>query len=209
MTTKKKAYHHGNLRPALIKAALALIAKKGPRGLTLREAARRAGVTHAAPYRHFADKAALLDAVAQEGFRLLEEAMRASRDAASEAVSLARLLDIGQAYVAFAIANPSYFQVMFGPDAYEGPGESSALTHANKAFGLVVEAVAESQTAGTLTTDWPARDIALAAWSSLHGFAMLYISRRLELGGFDVSRPPESVATIQAMLGRGVSAART
>ncbi|MBI3073426.1 MAG: TetR/AcrR family transcriptional regulator [Deltaproteobacteria bacterium] len=206
MTTKKKAYHHGNLRPALIKAALALIAKKGPRGLTLREAARRAGVTHAAPYRHFADKAALLDAVAQEGFRLLEEMMRARRDAVSEGEALVRLLEIGQAYVAFAIDNPSYFQVMFGPDPYEGPGESLALKHANETFAILVNAVTECQKGGVIATDWSARDVALTAWSAIHGFAMLQISRRLELGGFDTSKPAGMVAAIQAMIGRGIGA---
>src|SRR4051794_27635084 len=110
-----KPYHHGDLQRALVDAAVALLAEGGAAAVTLREVARRAGVTHAAPYRHFADKAALLAAVAEEGFRALHDAVaRAGAEAPDD--PLARLAASGQAYLRFAMSHPAHYRVMFGPD---------------------------------------------------------------------------------------------
>jgi AcrR family transcriptional regulator len=110
---RENHYHHGDLRNALVEAALRLIAEHGAQALTLRAAARAAGVSPAAPYRHFADKEALLAAVAEDGFEKLSRRMRAAARGASDAA--ARLLAIGEAYVAFARAHSAHFHVMFGP----------------------------------------------------------------------------------------------
>src|SRR5262245_23788463 len=113
MTVQGKGgkYHHGDLRRALLDAALEILAEGGAAGLTLREVARRAGVTHAAPYRHFEDKAALLAAVAEEGFRAVYAEMLARSERVKDPVE--RLYQIGAAYVLFAVTHPAHFRVMF------------------------------------------------------------------------------------------------
>jgi AcrR family transcriptional regulator len=112
---KRGRYHHGDLRRALLDAALEVLSAEGAAALTLREVARRAGVTHAAPYRHFTDKQALLATVAEEGFRMLAAEM--TRGAAPHASDPRRALEaIGAAYVRFATSQRAHFQVMFGKD---------------------------------------------------------------------------------------------
>src|SRR5262245_4881527 len=110
---KKRAYHHGDLRRALLDAALELVSSKGVQALTLREVARRAGVTHAAPYHHFPSKEALFAAVATEGFRDLAAAMRAALS--GRRGPFASLRAIGVAYVRFATEHPAHFRIMFRP----------------------------------------------------------------------------------------------
>src|SRR5882672_8687872 len=111
-------YHHGDLHDALIKAAVALVAEEQDWTFSLREVARRAGVTHNAPYNHFADKRDLLGAVAAVGFEMLRGSMLnaiAKTHAADEA-----LVAVAQAYVGFAVDNPALYRLMFGPALAEG-----------------------------------------------------------------------------------------
>lgn len=176
-TEEKSRYHHGDLRQALIDAALQLISEEGFAALSLREVARRAGVTHAAPYRHFADKEALLWAVATEGFRMMTVAMRERME--KEAGHLERLAATGIAYVLFAVEHPAHFRVMFGPHFTRPPDRSLASNPETNAFGLQVHIIQEGQKAGELR-DQPAMDLALAAWSLVHGLASLLVDRQLE-----------------------------
>ena len=111
---QRDTYHHGDLKRALTEAALGLVKEKGPKGFTLREVARRAGVSAAAPYRHFADKAQLLAAAATLGFVQLHETLSAA--AAESADVTQQVLDMGRAYVRWAVAHPDYYQVMFGAE---------------------------------------------------------------------------------------------
>src|SRR6516162_2006808 len=104
-----RPYHHGDLRPALLRAAVEAIGEAGPAAVSLRQVARRAGVTHAAAAYHFGDKAGLLTAVAAEGYRLLGEALAAARSAGS-------FLDVGVAYVRFAVDHRAHFEVMYRPE---------------------------------------------------------------------------------------------
>src|ERR1700678_885635 len=108
---RSKPYHHGNLRESLLAAAVQLIAEVGPAGFNLREVARRAGVSHNAPYRHFRDKGELLVEVAAEGFRELNAALL--EGAASEVTPIGQLKRAGYAYVAFALRRPEHFAAMF------------------------------------------------------------------------------------------------
>src|SRR5579859_4246626 len=108
-----RPYHYGNLRSALLAEALRALAEGGPASLSLRELARRLGVSHAAPYRHFADKDVLLAAIAQQGFELLAAEVEAAA-AQHPDESLFQLADMGWAYVRFALRQPQHFQVMFG-----------------------------------------------------------------------------------------------
>jgi AcrR family transcriptional regulator len=146
-------YHHGDLRTTMIAAAADAVAQRGAAALSLRELARLAGVSHAAPAHHFADKAGVLTAVAAEGFRRLGEAL----DAAG-----GDLLAGGLAYVRFAIDNPGHFAVMF----------DRSLLHEDD----VDLRAAESAAAASLAALARGTDTARAAWSVAHGFASLWLS---------------------------------
>src|SRR5262245_17606369 len=137
---RKKAYHHGDLRRALVDAATRIIEDEGPAGLTLREAARLAGVSVAAPYRHFADKDALLAAVVATGFLGLAEALQKARARAKNPE--AALEAVGAAYLRFAEANAPVYRLMFGPmlDKTKHPElHAAGLAALNELLGAVAD----------------------------------------------------------------------
>jgi AcrR family transcriptional regulator len=172
---KPKQYHHGNLREVLLQAAIQSIAEVGPGGFTLREVARRAGVSHNAPYRHFHDKEDLLAAVATEGFRELNQEMLDSIKPRSDARE--RLKCAGLAYVEFALRRPEHFTVMF--DAPVSRTENSKLSESGpQAFETLVNFVKACQEHGQLPPGDPLA-FALLAWSMVHGIAKLAIAKRL------------------------------
>jgi AcrR family transcriptional regulator len=164
-------YHHGDLRRALLAAAVSAIEEHGPAALSLRDLARRAGVSHAAPSHHFGDKAGLLTALAAEGFRLLDEALRAAGE---------DLLGRGVAYVRFAVDHRAHFEVMFRPELYrrDDPEVVAAGRRTAEALRSGVGALP------TPPTGRQAELSALAAWSIVHGFATLWLGGALpsELG---------------------------
>ncbi|MCA9535010.1 MAG: TetR/AcrR family transcriptional regulator [Myxococcales bacterium] len=171
-------YHHGDLRDALLAAATDMLAETGPRGLSLREAARRAGVSTGAPYRHFKDKDALLTALATRGFLALDAALRAVDTAAADATPLERLRRLGVAYVEFAIAQPALFRLMFGEF---GPATdaSEELAQAVRASGAHLPAAVEAVRREGLLGDFETEDVTLLAWSVVHGVASLYLDGHL------------------------------
>src|SRR5256885_2131329 len=143
---RRTHYPHGNLRRALLDAALALVERQGAGALTLRAAARRARVSQAAPYRHFRDKEALLAAVAEEGFRAMTAGMR--RAAAFHAGDpLGRFQAHGLAYIEFASGHPAHFRVMFGRVAADRSVHPGLMQAAAEAFGLLVGAIRDCQEA--------------------------------------------------------------
>jgi AcrR family transcriptional regulator len=172
---RHKPYHHGNLREVLLEAAIRLIAEVGPTAFTLREVARRAGVSHNAPYRHFQDKDDLMAAVATQGFQELTEAMLEAAGQRSDARE--QLKQAGLGYVTFALRRPEHFTVMF--DAPRSKKEHpEAVEAGEKAFGTLLAFVKRCQDKGAL----PAGDnlkFALLAWSMVHGIAKLAITGRL------------------------------
>jgi AcrR family transcriptional regulator len=170
-----RPYHHGNLREALLEAALALIAEVGPAGFTLREVARRAGVSHNAPYRHFADKDALLAAVATQGFHELNAAMLEA--AAREETELGKLKQSGFAYIAFAMRRPEHFSVMFDIPALKA-SSPECMQAGEEAFVTLVGFVESSWKERHQTIGDPVQH-ALAAWSLVHGIAKLAIGGQL------------------------------
>ncbi|GAA1727178.1 TetR/AcrR family transcriptional regulator [Isoptericola hypogeus] len=157
-----RPYHHGNLRGALLDAARAVIDDDGPAAVSLRDLARRVGVSHAAPTHHFGDKRGLMTALATDGFGVL-----AGRLAE---VSPDAMVDLGLAYVEVATTRRADFAVMFRPDLLDGddPGLRAAQEAAWDALLAGVRALpAEARTGGDLLT-------ARAAWSFAHGFAALW-----------------------------------
>jgi AcrR family transcriptional regulator len=172
---QRKPYHHGNLQEVLLKASLKLIAENGPAGFTLREVARRAGVSHNAPYRHFHDKDDLLAAVAAEGYRELTDAM--AKAAGDYANARERLKHAGLAYIAFALRRPEHFAVMFDAPMPKHTYPNAAEASEN-AFAVLVGLVRDCQIGEQSASDDPLRP-ALLAWSMVHGIAKLAITGRL------------------------------
>jgi AcrR family transcriptional regulator len=159
-------YHHGDLRRAILSAALDVIAADGPAGLSLRDLARRAGVSHAAPAHHFKDRTGLLTAIAAEGFALLADALAEAAD----------LRDAGVHYVRFAREHPAHFQVMFTPGLLrEGDLE---LTTARALAGERLRAAVAAVPSEGRGSD--ARLAGVAAWSLAHGFATLLLGHNLD-----------------------------
>lgn len=184
---REKPYHHGDLRAALIQAGLAILAEEGVQGLSLRAAARRAGVSHAAPYRHFADKEALLAAIAEEGFNMFAADVEAAR-ARFPASPRAQLEESAWAYVRFALAHPDHLRVMFGglienPQAYPGLRDAGS-----RAFSVLVKIMRAGQAAEVMVAGEP-RLLALVAWSQVHGLSLLLIGHQV---------PPDVSAALDA-----------
>ena len=171
---RAKPYHHGNLREALLEAAIRLIAEVGPTAFTLREVARRAGVSHNAPYRHFRDRDDLIEVVAAQGFHELTQAMVDA--AAAKTDALERLKSAGLGYVTFALRRPEHFTVMF--DAPMSERKHPDSPEGKLAFSTLLSFVKDCQDAGRL----PAGDLhqmALLAWTMVHGIAKLASTGRL------------------------------
>lgn len=170
---ERRGYHHGNLREALVEAAMALIADKGPAGFTIAEAARLAGVSPGAPYRHFRDADALLAEVAQRGFdhfaRTLSGAWNEGRPDPVRALEA-----VGRAYLSFARNQPAYYAAMFEArtDVAAHPGLSSA---SERAFAVLRDAT--ERLAATLPPQRrpPPLMMALHIWSMAHGIASLFV----------------------------------
>jgi AcrR family transcriptional regulator len=172
---RRRTYHHGNLRAALVETAVRLVQREGIEALSLRSVARLAGVSAAAPYRHFADKRALLAAVAEEGFRLLASALRH----ATGGEPRERFRERGRAYVGFALGHPSHFRVMFGRELADRDPYPALRDAARAAFDAMVEGMAEAQQAGVLREGDP-RELGLTAWCAMHGLSMLLLDGRLQ-----------------------------
>ena len=168
----RRGYHHGNLKEALIEAALSLISEKGAGGLTFAEAARAAGVSPAAPYRHFRDRDALLAEVAQRGFQLFGDTLaKAFGDGAPD--PLMALNRVGKAYLRFAREEPAYYAAMFesGVPISSNPELRAAAEAAFGAVRSAVEAVVASLPAASRP---PVMMMTLHIWSQAHGIASLF-----------------------------------
>ena len=168
---KTASYHHGNLRNALIKAGVEILEQEGDGALSLRKVARKVGVSHAAPYRHFANKELLLAAIAEEGFRKLEKKMNEAI-AEFQGDSRDQLTDLGWAYIQFSIENPNHLRVMFTDFS-----EACELETGNT-FDLLVQTIRIGQDANDIVTG-DLMPLALTLWSTVHGLAVLLIENRI------------------------------
>lgn len=186
-------YHHGDLREALLDAAEALLAQRGAAGLSLRDVARGAGVSHAAPYHHFAGLPELLAALAERSFRQLGAAMQAGVDA-HPADAREQLLAIAAAYVDFARRRPARFRLMFGPvlaSRRQHPGLDRA---AEASFRVLLDAATRFDAAGGPL-------IALTGWSLAHGLS--HLSLDAAFAGLPLPGPlPEPAELVRLMSAR-------
>jgi AcrR family transcriptional regulator len=174
------AYHHGDLRNALIEAGLAVLREHGAAGLNLREVARRAGVSHAAPYRHFDDKEALVAAIALEGFEKLARAIHRTDSQHAGASPIDKLLAAGEMYTRFAIEHADHFRIMFTGE--RSPEAHPELYNASKrGFLYLISVVQAGQQAGDIRTGDPI-DIAKMLWVTMHGIATLINDGQLPMG---------------------------
>ncbi len=182
-------YHHGSLPQSLVETALEVLHEGGTAALSLRAVARRAGVSPTAPYRHFADKEALLAAVAAHGFGLLAARLMKADGPADTAE--AALVAQGVAYVQFACDDPALFRLMFGRNG----SEAHAALHdaASRAYAVLAQRVAGM--ADATTRD----DLTLAAWSLVHGLASLVVDGQL---GGAASNPADLAARISRLMFR-------
>lgn len=166
-----KPYHHGDLRRALIETALAMLGEEGGWQFTLRELARRAGVSHTASYKHFPDKAALLAELAMIGFDELRAALLAARP--SSASPRDEFLEMSHGYVGFGASHPNLYRLMFSADARVS-ANPRLREHASAALEVLNELVARGQSAGWLKKSEPRAQVA-AGWAQLHGLTLLTI----------------------------------
>ena len=177
---RRKTYHHGDLRQALIDAALDLLREQGAEALTLRAVARAAGVSQAAPYRHFADRGALVGAVAQGSFARMGAAIeRAVHQGPLGPAALKRGM---AAYVAFAHEHPAEYRVMFGAELADRDDMPDLAATALGTFALLREGIARNQHAGALSDGDPTRR-AVIAWATLHGLVMLSLDGQADVTG--------------------------
>jgi AcrR family transcriptional regulator len=169
MSTTKATYHHGDLRVALVSAAMELLEESGETDLSLRAVARRAGVSSAAPYRHYADREALVSAVAAVGYRELAGRLAAAHPSPSTPDQLAR---VATAYVQFALERPALFRIMFTEPCDRDNDERIAAT-----------AVVSQYVRSIVERTFPQGDaeaLATAIWALVHGLAFLYLDGKLD-----------------------------
>lgn len=177
-------YHHGNLREELVRQAVALAREKGEAGVVVREAARRAGVSHNAAYRHFKDRDALLVAVAQVGMtemavRMRKNASKSVRGTAQEKAK-ARLRGIGRAYVEFALDEPGLFAIAFSPAAAGQPEQIEEAVAGP--YQLLSEALDGLVDTGATTAE-RRENAEMLCWPAVHGFAALHLEGPLVMSG--------------------------
>lgn len=169
MSRLTRPYHHGNLRAVLIQAALELLESSGAATLSLREVARRAGVSHNAPYHHFGDRAGLLEAAGQEAMRRFLDAQRAAYDAERGAVDA--LIAMGEAYAVWALAHPGAFEVIYDPEicapGSPSPGMAPLIAENEELLARAVDAAFPE----AAPHDRSALESAL--WATVHGLAVL------------------------------------
>ena len=170
--TPNRPYHHGDLRRAVIETALDMLREEKGWQFTLREVARRAGVSHGAPYKHFPDKAALLSELAMIGFDRLRESMLAAKPEAPKTLP-DEIAPIARAYVAFGTDNPALYRLMFS--AEEGKTVGMHLNErALAVFDILLEILQRGQAAGSIRKR-PIKGQAAAGWGLIHGMTMLAI----------------------------------
>ncbi|MBN2547989.1 MAG: TetR/AcrR family transcriptional regulator [Anaerolineales bacterium] len=173
----RSSYHHGDLKNALIQAGTEILSTEGVSALSLRRVASKAGVSHSAPYAHFADKQALIAAISTEGFRLLYKRLLAEVEADRDDPTR-MLVEVAYAYLMFARAMPAYFKIMFSGILEKEQEYPDFVDLSKKNFQLLVGLVQQCQSAGLLQAGAP-EVLAVSIWSLVHGFTALLLERQI------------------------------
>lgn len=194
MAASTTSYHHGDLPNALVRAAIELLEEGGPSELSLRAAARRAGVSTGAPYRHFADREALMSAVAAVGYRELAQQLAAAQPAQITPDGLAAVANV---YVRFALTRPGMFRAMFAEPCDPTSAERVAAAEAINSYlkALVQQAFPNSDP----------EPMATAVWALVHGLAFLHLDGKLDASSLTVvaERVDSTIAAVLGAAGRG------
>lgn len=200
--SKRTAYHHGDLRSALLRASLVLIDESGIGALSLREVARKAGVSHNAPYHHFKDRGSLLAALVEDGFATLAQEMADARAVAPDGT--ARLEACGLAYIRFALKSPARFKLMFRPELTGPDAEAAVAQSSTPALDTLTAAIIEAQAAGLAPAGDP-KPLVLTCWAAVHGLASLFLDGPLARAQRAFATSPDKLtavvpATLTALL---------
>jgi AcrR family transcriptional regulator len=174
-----KSYHHENLRDRLLDEAIAIARESGAHALSLREVARRAGVSHMAPYRHFKDKEALLAAIAERGFDRLSKKMSS---VAKPGLSFPEVFEnMGHAYVQFVLDSPDTARIMFGGFITDMDEHKTCHDAGMSAFGQLLHLIRTGQELGYFDKKYDVEALGAMIWSQVHGFAMLLAENQFDM----------------------------
>lgn len=189
----KNSYHHGDLPHAIIEAALSWIETKDISSLSLRGIARCLGVSHNAPYRHFADKESLLAAIAERGFIKLEQWLQQVLES-STLTQVELIKALGVQYIKYALSNPAYYRVMYGSYVADYQKYPQVEQAAEKSFTILINAIAQGQKAGVIRSG-KAKELGYVCWSLVHGVSMLYLDRQLRSSEIESAEKLANLAT--------------
>jgi AcrR family transcriptional regulator len=173
----KKSYHHGDLKNALVKAGAGVLAKEGLGGFSLRKVARKAGVSHAAPYAHFTDRQSLIAAISTDGFNRLYQALDQAIQL-NDGDPLRQLSAGARAYVEFALGDPERYKITFSGVLEKEKNHPEFVEASQRAFSRVVSLVQDCQAAGILRPGTPDL-LAVTLWSQLHGLVSLLLEGQI------------------------------
>ncbi len=197
-------YHHGDLRRALVDTALTMVTEEGAWNFTLREVARRAGVSHSASYNHFEDKSALLAEVAALGFESLRQTLEAAARAQPRSARQA-LAGVGAAYVRFGVEHPAHYRLMFGAELADKARHPTLQAAGDAAFAVLTGVLERGQASGQVRRG-AVRDQALAAWSLVHGLTIFLIDQRVSFLGVSTGDAERHARLAAMALFEGLSA---
>ena len=180
MLEKLDSYHKGDLRNKLISAGLEILTREGVGGLSLRMVAKKAGVSHAAPYRHFKNKEALIAAIAEEGYKKLSDSIIQSASLYPGEPEL-QFKEAGWGYISFALENPEHLKVMFGNFS------ESCVLDKGTSLDSLIELIRNCQDENLIRDEDPLI-LALTTWSTVHGLALIFINNQMPETGMPANR---------------------
>jgi AcrR family transcriptional regulator len=195
-SAQRAAFHHGNLREALVEAAIALVEEGGPENVSLREAAKRTGVSSGAPFRHFPNRTALMTAVAEEAMRRLRAGIDGALERSMEKDPLLRFREMGDAYLKWAVDNPAYLRVISDRRLIEFDSSESLQNDNDHLQRIMLELLEQADARGYLRTSEP-NSIPLVARALSYGLVRMYIDGHLPQWGV---KPKNAVFAMKAAL---------